>query len=320
MSGVTDRVAACPVCGSAGEFAFKARDLQFDGDAYYDYARCMECQAEYQTPTPSAEQIQAFYPQEYDCYEPLPRLKPRSVTERITLNACYCYELEPQGWWVALLGRLIGLFRYSDSIPFRSGGKALDVGCGSGKFVRSMGQLGWDAIGVDFSAQAVKVGRDAGLDIRQGTIAEAGFASESFDLVTARHVIEHIPQPVPWLQELRRVLKPGGLLSLRTPNTAALARPWFGRNWFPDEIPRHLVLFNPRNLHLLLTSQGFERIRIRTYTTPKFFLNSWDYRAGNRGKPSRKKNLHRTLAKIYVLIARLIPGRGDEIFVIYRRK
>ncbi len=313
-------VACCPVCGAAGEWAFRARDLQFDLQEFYDYARCTRCAAEYQTPTPGPEQIQSYYPAEYDCYEPLPRQKPRTVTERMTLNARYGYALEPNGLLARLLGWVIGLFRYSDSIPYVQDGRALDVGCGSGKFVRTLNQLGWQAHGLDFSEQAARVGQEAGLDIRRGTIEEAGYESGSFDLVTARHVIEHIPDPVQWLKDLHQVLKPGGILSLRTPNAAALARPWFGRNWFPDEVPRHLVLYNPKNLDLLLSSQGFQKQVMRTYTTQKFFLNSWDYRIGNRGRPSRKRPLHRALARLYVLLTKLVPGTGDEIFVIYRKK
>lgn len=310
----------CPVCGSDGTLAATRRDLQFDLDETYDYANCTECGAFYQTPMPDGEKIASFYPSDYDAYDPPGKLKQRSFPEKATLNAWYGYRLQPRNPLVLALGLLLGLFRYKDSVPFIENGRALDVGCGNGKYVRTLGVLGWRAEGIDFSADAVRAASDAGIPVRQGTLIDEEFQPETFDLVSARHLIEHVPAPVEFVTNVNRLLKPGGMFMVRTPNSRALARGFFGASWFPDEVPRHLILYSPANLDRLLGNAGFERVTVRTFTTPKYILNSWDYRIGNRGKASRKKTLHRALARLYVLVASLVPLRGDEIFCVYRKK
>ncbi len=312
-------IEACPVCGGEGKFASNRRDLQFDLQEIYTYASCAACGAFYQTPMPDGEKIASFYPSEYDAYDPPGKLKQRSLPERAVLNAWYGYRLPPRNFLTLALGLVLGLFRYRDSVPYCENGRALDVGCGNGKFVRTLGQLGWRAEGLDFSADAVRAANEAGIPVRQGTLTDEAFAPGSFDLVSARHLIEHVPDPTVFVANVRRLLRQGAAFVIRTPNSRALARGFFGANWFPDEVPRHLVLYSPANLDLLLRNAGFERVTVRTFTSPKFILNSWDYRTGNRGKASRKKTLHRMIARIYVLLASLMPGRGDEIFAIYRK-
>ena len=193
-----------------------------------------------------------------------------------------------------------------------------DVGCGGGKYLVAMQGLAWQPYGVEFNAQAVKACREAGLDVFQGELSEAGFTDDSFDLVTARHVIEHMPQPTDFVRELYRVVKPGGMMVLKTPNSQALGRGWFGDDWFANEVPRHLVLFSPANLKQLAENTGFIQTVSETFTTPKIVLNSWDYRQQNPPESSKRKKLPRLIARLYVMAA-AASGRGDELFAIFRK-
>lgn len=309
----------CPACGAAGEHAYTGRDLLYDKQDTYDYGRCSQCGVEYLSPMPDAEQLKDFYPSDYMVYEPLGRNKPRSLPERCVLNARYGYDLQPNNLLVRLVGWLLSIVRYKDLVPFEGGGRALDVGCGNGRFVRTLNSIGWQAEGSDFSPDAVAAARSAGLTVHEGTLDDEHFTPGSFDLVSARHVIEHVPEPIRFVQDIHRLLRQGGRFLVRTPNSRALGRSWFGVYWYANDVPRHVVLYSMQNLHSLLVSAGFERVEVKGFSSPKYILNSWDYVRGEEGRPRRKRKLYRLLGRIYAWVSTLSRSRADEIFAIYRK-
>ncbi len=308
----------CPVCGSAASHDFSGSDFMFGTPGNYDYGRCNQCAAVFQTPMPDAERIATFYPDDYEQYQP-ERPKKLKNLEKGAMKAVFGYHhLEVPGIYI-LAGRLLGRLKYRNSPPFRSGRQALDIGCGNGKFLIKLRALGWEVQGVEFNAGAVAVCRDSGLNVFHGDLHAAGFADESFDMVSARHLIEHLPDPNRFMAEVARILKPGGYLYIRTPSSKALGRKIFGKYWFPNEVPRHLVLFSPENLALLARRHGLAKGQVRLQTSPKFFLNSFDYRLGRRKETSKKSSLRRLLARLlYVWPARL-TGLGDEIVAIFEK-
>ncbi|TGM16008.1 methyltransferase domain-containing protein [Leptospira selangorensis] len=101
-------------------------------------------------------------------------------------------------------------------------GKILDVGCGLGFFVKTIGTTrpGWEAVGYEISEKAVKFAREKnGLkQVFPGIVQDSGLPKESFDIITLWDVIEHIPKPHSLIQYLFGLLKPGGFLFVQTPN------------------------------------------------------------------------------------------------------
>ena len=213
---------------------------------------------------------------------------------------------------------LISAFKYRDAIDFIPDGKALDIGCGNGKFIHAMNLLGWKFEGVEFNPAAVDVCRKSGIKVFQGDLHGAAFKDNSFDLVSARHLIEHVPDPNKLIGEIARILKKGGKLIVRTPNSQALGRVLLNYFWFANDVPRHLVLFCSYNLNMLAKHYGMRPVAVKRFTTPKIILNSLDYLIKNRGKPSKKRKIRRMLAFFYVILASL-TRRGDELFVIYEK-
>jgi len=309
----------CPLCNSIGIFSFTGRDLLFNKPEIYRYMQCNRCSAVYQEPMPTFDEIVSYYPDDYDIYTEIPPFKHYSNTKLGVLRYKYNFAHLNVPRLFRLISPVISFLRYRDAIKFIPNGKGLDIGCGNGKFIRDMNSLGWQFEGVEFNPIAVDICRKAGLKVFHGDLHTAAFKDNSFDIVTARQVIEHIPDPENFMCEIARILKSGRRLVLKTPNSKALGRRWFGMFWFADEIPRHLVLFCPSNLKMLAERFGLNQITIRTFTRPRIILNSLDYLTGNRGKPYYKRKIFRLLAQLYVLLAS-ISRRGDEIFAIYEKK
>jgi SAM-dependent methyltransferase len=149
-------------------------------------------------------------------------------------------------------------------LPARVGAKLLDLGCGRGIRIKLLRRLGWEAEGIEIDPTAVKLCREQGLPVRHGSLSEQRFASSTFDAVVLNHVIEHIGEPLPLLQEIHRVLAPGGSLVITTPNTGSWGHQHFRSNWVALDPPRHLCLFNRQTLQTIVQQAGFIAETART--------------------------------------------------------
>lgn len=146
-------------------------------------------------------------------------------------------------------------------------GRVLDIGCGSGHLLNRLRLLGWIGVGFDFDPDAVATARrDFQLDAHVGGIEDVPAAIQLFDVITAAHVIEHVPDPVSFLRHCRRLLKPNGLVVIRTPNASSLGHRLYGPWWRGLEPPRHLVVFTMESLRRVATSTGFAVERLFTST------------------------------------------------------
>lgn len=209
---------------------------------------------------------------------------------------------------------------YLGPIP---GGTLLDVGAGSGTLLRWMGELGWQVQGVDPDPRAVEAARARGLTVYQGSLDELALPDASFDAVTLSHVVEHVFDPRALLTECRRVLRPGGRLSVLTPNAAGQGHRTFGSHWRGLEPPRHIHVFTPGALEAVARDAGFGKVEVRTTARDTWgtFLRSRYLRAGHSSPAEARPSLPlRVWARSrqwrqWALLRRR-PGAGDEIALV----
>jgi 2-polyprenyl-3-methyl-5-hydroxy-6-metoxy-1,4-benzoquinol methylase len=145
--------------------------------------------------------------------------------------------------------------------------RLLDVGCSSGAFLLTARKLGLETAGVEPSADAAETARRAGLNVFTGFLQAARFPDASFDAATLIEVIEHLRDPRSLLAECRRVLRPGGILLVTTPNAGSWTARLMGARWAGFSLTAmggHISFFNPRSIALIAARTGFELARIET--------------------------------------------------------
>jgi SAM-dependent methyltransferase len=235
----------CPVCGrELPDIALFARDKWFGRGQTFELHACSDCRLAVTHPQPSVSQLEFYYPTEYQSW----RHPNRSLRLVRDLTARLRASLPPWG-------------------PFRrrGAGSMLDVGCGRGDLLLRFAEAGWSATGLDISESAVQAARELGVQASVGTIDTAPLPDASFDLVVMNHALEHLHDPVGAFGHAHRLLRDGGSLIVAVPNWDSRLRRWFGTNWMPLEVPRHLTHFSPKALHLAAAQAGFRRSRTRTY-------------------------------------------------------
>lgn len=143
---------------------------------------------------------------------------------------------------------------------FPKKGKLLDVGAATGHFMKSAGQRGWDANGIEISRYASEIGRKKGLSIVTGNFETYDVPENQFDAVTFWDVLEHFGRPDVAIRQARKTLKAGGILALNTPDSESFLAKVFRRRWHALVPPNHLHIFGRKNLSRFLAKNGFEVI------------------------------------------------------------
>jgi SAM-dependent methyltransferase len=147
-------------------------------------------------------------------------------------------------------------------------GKVLDVGCATGFFLEIAQERGWDVYGVELSTYAARLSQKKfGKNIFNGTLEAACFADNEFDLIALSDLLEHIPEPLAFLQEVRRILKPGGMAMIVTPNVASLSERLMRGKWSHYKT-EHLYYLSPRTIGRFLERSDLAPIGIET--APKY--------------------------------------------------
>ncbi|MHC4605855.1 MAG: class I SAM-dependent methyltransferase [Planctomycetota bacterium] len=226
---------SCLLCGNAHSFP-----IHYENG--FRVVRCTSCGFVFVNPRPAEEDLRSFY-QKY-----------------------YPDDPETDRSWRAMMS---GIFRDARRriLAAAPAGRVLDVGCGLGYFLDEFQGTGWDAVGIDISADVARRARErSGADVRSGRLEDRKFPEDSFNAVTLFYLLEHTPDPVAVLRQVRRILRPRGLVLIRVPHMEPLIRlrsvMGAPRAFFHP--PMHLCDLNPRVLHRILRDVGFERIRTTT--------------------------------------------------------
>jgi len=235
----------CPVCSPNAESvpyitcSDRLREPQLRN---YQLLRCTGCGLIYLSPRPTSTAIGEFYQDKG--YDPFLSLgTPRNLRER-TYSSLRGWTLK---WKKRLIKRLAA-----------KGAHILDIGCGTGEFLAALAQ-DYHVEGIEPEPNAARWAQERfGLKVHTGSIENAAFDTEKFDLVTLWHVLEHVPSPSRDLDFINRILTNEGRLLIALPNIRSLDARIYGPYWVALDAPRHLWHFSKPSLELLARKSGFK--------------------------------------------------------------
>ncbi len=234
----------CNLCGSDRQELVMKKPGKVTGHNF-SIVRCLECGLVYVNPRLSPGSLRALYDEAYyrgvgfdehvnyvaEILEDSP--KKRGESESILANVRQLVELAPTASW-------------------------LDVGCGMGYLMQYLKGQGIQVEGVEFSPQACQSLRERGLEVFEGVITDLVLDAkqESYDIITAIEVVEHLSDPMQFLKRVYTFLKPGGLFYFTTGNVDDVRHE--GVNWGYFLPEGHTYYFSPKTMNTYFCKIGFD--------------------------------------------------------------
>ncbi len=236
---------ACPACDApASRHLFDAKDTAI--------LYCPACDLAFANPLPTEEELTAFYSD--DAYfqgghEGYGFCDQVTVGDRLRESLLESWPfLDRMAAWLPDKGRL------------------LDIGCGTGFRLSVATARGWQAEGVEPSTFASQVARDHyGQTCHTGRLDDTPFPDDTFDAVVLHAVIEHVTDPRGLVGEATRLLRPGGILAMQTPNFGSRRVKLRGKDWNEIRPPEHIVMHSETSIRRLAEGAGLEWLAFSTH-------------------------------------------------------
>lgn len=243
----------CIACGTSMKLLRpKCFDDRYGYPGYFDIYKCLNCQQAVTHPLLSESDLSPLYGNYYPRKSiNIQELLAEGVdpTQSQTRREKYWSGTNNQGHYLALQGMVV-----------------LDYGCGAGLSLLEMKAMGIDAYGIEADPNVHQVIDALKLNIFIGSIEDAPFKKNMFDMIVLNQVIEHIPNPDKLLTKLKLYLKPNGKIVLSFPNVNSIYSRLFKNRWINWHIPYHLHHFNESSMRLFLNQNGWRVIKSRTIT------------------------------------------------------
>jgi len=248
----------CLLCGGAGDIVYgDLEDLLFCVPGNWDLKKCRvpECGLLWLDPCPIPEDTNKLYEKYYTH---------AGIDSDPLLNTGDLKNGIIKPWLYSFVKRILLIRRdrrrlndmYLTNIE---PGRLLELGCGDGRRLLRLQKKGWSVEGQEVDRKAIAHVRSRiEAPIYEGDLNDLSLSHDSYDAILMNHVIEHLIDPIGVLRECFRILKPGGRVVVTTPNTESYGHLQYGSCWRGLEPPRHLYLFNRKNLLNMAEMAGFK--------------------------------------------------------------
>jgi len=189
-----NKAQCCAICSTPLIPASTLAKVRLAGDKIYDLLPCSHCGVALFEPIPTNDELAYHYSAAYDFYK--------------------SDNFKEKGKGTAFAGKFL---------KHKKTGNFIDIGCASGDFLAGVQQGSqWNVFGTDINPDVVESVRNKlNLDIRAGELGDVAFEAKFFDFIRIQDILEHVPDPVAFLKECRRIIRDDGSLYLSVPNGLA---------------------------------------------------------------------------------------------------
>lgn len=280
----------CPLCDSAEGFP------RVYSDNPSEIVRCNRCDLVFFNPQPSQEYLAEFYSSQSG-YMP-------SIADNLQ-----SFQRDPAAW--KAIADFI-LTKVHQHLSEAKGQRILDVGCAYGFFLQFARERCLDAYGVEVSEETSQYARRHELSVKTGTLLEAAFDDNFFDIVTLNNVLEHTLNPVVELREVFRILKNRGIVFLAVPNFGSLVAKADNFYWKMKSWPNHLFYFTESTLTAILRKTGFSILEVFTHQGESDYAD--DVRViRDRLLITNDEEVHEIIKLLWKM------GKGQELVVLAKK-
>lgn len=202
----------------------------------------------------------------------------------------------------------------------------LDVGFGAGLLLAKWIAKGWKTYGIEAELLDIPIEPE----VREKStllfskVEDADLPENTFELVHAIHVVEHLDAPKAVFEKLYSILKPNGSLYLITPNASSLGLSWFKAAWWNLEDPTHFRFFSPKSIEKMLQNAGFKDVMVTSPTWESVMVEAnslWRSLTNESGENGifAKKSLQPLVALTalpFLALRLLVPRLSPSIEII----
>lgn len=288
----------CPICNTSSLSSFIKTTAQMHSDKeVFNFDQCASCELVFLNPRVSLSVLPEYYTKYYLPYR---GAKAWGKFEKLVEGSQKKLDLKR-------------VKRVQESQKIAPESLILDVGCGNPSFLKACQQkLNCQTMGIDFSDEGWKeqVAHFDGLDLRVAEIKDLPQNLQP-DVITMWHYLEHDYTPLENLKYLKSIAKPSTSLIIEIPNFDSSSRKEYGANWAGWHTPRHISLFSPNNITLLLEKSGWKVSKILTYGTMDPYLLYWMSEMEKKGI-QWDKNMEEEFWEFMLGMVQFMPKKWNE--------
>lgn len=158
-------------------------------------------------------------------------------------------------------------------------GALLDIGAGTGEFLSVAKNNGWNVTGIEPSSKAKAIAENKGVSFVPNLDS---IPSQSFDVITMWHVLEHVPDLDHQINELKRIVKPNGTIIIAVPNFNSFDAKHYGKFWAAFDVPIHFWHFSKTAIQKLFREKNLNLIDVLPMKFDSFYVSllSEKYKSG----------------------------------------
>ncbi len=255
----------CPVCNSSSFTPFvECTDYTVSKDKF----KIVQCTCGFRFTNPRPEEAEAGkYYQSEDYIS-------HSNTKKGIVNSLY---------QVARKFTLKRKLKLVTKVSGKQSGDLLDLGCGTGEFLNTCKENGWNVQGIEPSPDArAFASKQYGLTVHEVNKWDQ-FNDKLFDVVSAWHVLEHVYQLEETAKQVKRILKPDGTFIVALPNCSSADADFYKQFWAAYDVPRHIWHFTPADVKRFFEKQGFLLKEVLPMSLDAYYICmlSEKYKGGN---------------------------------------